>query len=31
MMSKIAKSKRMNNYCGNMLKLFNYGQISLPM
>lgn len=31
MMAKIASSKKLNHYCNNVLKMYNYGKVSLPM
>ena len=31
MMKKIAESKRFNKYCVNMLKMYNYGRVNLPV
>jgi len=31
MMSKIANSKKVNSYCANVLRMYNYGKVSLPM
>lgn len=30
MIKKIATSKRFNNYCNNMLKMYNYGRVNIP-
>ncbi len=31
MISKLEMNKKLNHYCDNVLKLYNYGRISLPM
>ena len=30
MIKKIAASKKFNNYCNNMLKMYSYGRINMP-
>ena len=31
MINKIADSKKFNKYCVNVLKMYNYGRINLPV
>lgn len=31
MMRKIAHNKKFNDYCANVLKMYNYGRLSMPM
>lgn len=31
MINKIAASKKFNKYCTNMLKMYNYGRVNLPV
>ncbi len=30
MMKRIAESKKFNKYCVNMLKMYNYGKVTMP-
>ncbi len=30
MIKKIATSRKFNNYCDNMLKMYSYGRINMP-
>ncbi len=30
MIKKIATSKRFNDYCNNMLKMYSYGRVNMP-
>lgn len=30
MIRKIAASKKFNNYCNNMLRMYNYGIVNMP-
>lgn len=30
-MNKISASKKLNKYCVNMLKMYNYGRVNMPM
>ena len=31
MINKIADSKKFNRYCVNVLKMYNYGRVNLPV
>ena len=31
MINKIADSKKCNKYCVNVLKMYNYGRVNLPV
>lgn len=31
MISKIADSKKFNKYCVNVLKMYNYGRVNMPV
>lgn len=31
MINKIADSKKFNKYCVNVLKMYNYGRVNLPV